>query len=81
MTFNKTGLIADKLFIFAAAICFITIISASPSADAAAKRNVDFSGQAGKEINSLLSGLPEVDPHPLPDSATGTIRSQPDHST
>ena len=46
MTFNKTGLIADKLFIFAAAICFITIISASPSADAAAKRNVDFSGQA-----------------------------------
>jgi hypothetical protein len=81
MTFNKTGLIAGKLFTFAAAICFVAIISASPSADAAAKRNVDFSGQAGKEINSLLSGLPEVDPHPLPDSATGTIRSQPDHST
>ena len=73
MTFDKAELFTDKFFTLIAAICIAAVICASPSAEANTNSNATLLEQANKEEKSLLSGLPEVDPLPLPDSATGAF--------
>ncbi len=73
MTFDKAELITDKFFTLVAAICIAAVICVSPSAEANTNSNAGLLGQVSTEEKSLLSGLPDVDPLPLPDSASGAF--------
>ena len=73
MTFDKAELITDKFFTLIAAICIAAVICGSPSAEANTNSNAGLLEQASKEETSFLSGLPDVDRPPLPDSATGAF--------
>ncbi len=73
MTFDKAELITDKLFTLIAAICIAAVICGSPSAEANTNANAGLLEQASIEEKSFLSGLPDVDPLPLPASASGAF--------
>ena len=73
MTFDKAELITDKFFTLIAAICIAAVICGSPSAEANTNANAGLLEQASIEEKSFLSGLPDVDPLPLPASASGAF--------
>ena len=75
MTFDKAELITDKFFTLIAAICIAAVICGSPSAEANTNTNANAGllEQASSEEKSFLSGLPDVDPLPLPASASGAF--------
>ena len=73
MTFDKAELITDKFFTLIAAICIAAVICGSPSAEANTNANAGLLEQVSSEEKSFLSGLPDVDPLPLPASASGAF--------